>query len=1287
MVVIELIYNLAILVAFSVLSGFIDTRYERRTLTGKILQGILFGTVAVIGMLYPFVLTKGIIFDGRSVVINLATFFFGPLTGIITAGAAAIYRLYLGGGGLVMGELVIFTSFIVGYLFYRWRRKASLFYVSKSLFYVMGLIVHTLMVLYMFILPAGWVLETFYKVALTVIIFYPLITLIIGKILLDQELGRAFMDEIKGSQQLYRSTFYSIGDGVITSDKTGKITRMNETAQKLTGWTELEAIGENINKVFRLKSESAGVTVESPVDYVLKTKTIKKLDKNSLLISRDGEDIPVAETAAPVVNQDGEAIGVVIIFRDQTNERNYQNELKERERQLSTLMSNLPGMAYRCKNDPEWTMVFVSDGCFDLTGLKQDELLQNRRMSYSQIIHPDFVQYVWDEVQSSIRSNTEFRLSYKIITAAGIEKWVWEQGRGIYDFRGELLFLEGFITDITERKLAADRLQFYNERLKLISSVAGGVIGKLPVKDTVNNMLGEIINAFKVDAGLVRLITEDGLIKLANLNIPDEQIVDIIPADFGLAKVIVETGKPIAVTNTQSDQATMSVYHYNQNKFRFLSYAGAPLFAKDKIIGIVGLYTVNYERQFSAEDLDHLQIAANIIAAAIENNRLFDEVTSKKSELEGEIASRVRTERRLLESEATSELIIRSTNVVLYRLNYANHKYDYMTPVIQDLTGYSLEELNDIGFKSVVVKIESMSGKGIDSNDLEQDKSHLEREFHADYLVKKKNGEYCWLSDISHPWFDEKGILTGSIGVLTDITSRKAMERSLAEQRHKFMQLFENSPVAIILLDSQNRIMEINESFSRLFGYGIEEVRGKNPDDIIVPDDLAQDASELSRETSRGVASSKETFRVKKYGEKIFVKVAGIPVISEGEVIAIYAMYVDLTERKKSEEEIRAAKEKAEEMSRLKSHFLANMSHELRTPLIGILGFSEIMIEEAIKPEIKQMAQTINKSGSRLLETLNLILDLSRVEAGRLEMKKEQVNICQIISGSINLFSEAAAQKGLYLRQDIPEESVFIRADSKMLEQVMNNLLNNALKFTTEGGVIVTLIKHSDKISVSVADTGIGISEHDQEIIWEEFRQASEGYSRSFEGTGLGLAITKRFIEKLGGAIRVKSELHRGAEFIFEIPLESSPFITGSSAAGGDTLTEEISGSELPPVKKKVLLVEDDPVAVDLINAMLGKGFDLEYVNNGEAGIKKAKSFKYDLVLMDINLGKGISGIEVTKQLKSLPEYANVPIIAVTAFAMVGDREEFLAAGCTQYLSKPFTRRELLSVIREAMGE
>ncbi|NUN10526.1 MAG: PAS domain S-box protein [Ignavibacteriaceae bacterium] len=507
------------------------------------------------------------------------------------------------------------------------------------------------------------------------------------------------------------------------------------------------------------------------------------------------------------------------------------------------------------------------------------------------------------------------------------------------------------------------------------------------------------------------------------------------------------------------------------------------------------------------------------------------------------------------------------------------------------------------------------------------------------------------------------------------------------EEALRLLKAIEQSPISVVITDVKGTIEYVNPHFCSVSGYAADEVIGKNPKILKSGDMKREEYRKLWETISSGKEWKGEFLNRKKNGELFWEESVVAPLINQkGEITNYFAIKEDVTDKKKMVEELISSKEKAEEMSRLKSHFLANMSHELRTPLIGILGFSEIMIEEAVKPEIKQMAQTINKSGSRLLDTLNLILDLSRVEAGRLEIKKENVNVNQVITGSVILFSETAAHKGLYLNHNIPDENVFIRADSKILEQILNNLVNNAVKFTKKGGVTITLHKLDDRISVSVADTGIGISENDQKIIWEEFRQASEGYSRSFEGTGLGLTITKKFIEKLGGTISVKSEVNKGSEFIFEIPLLSSPSGTDVLAVKSDTPPEVKTLSAPPPVKKKILLVEDDPVAVDLMNAMLGRSFEIEYVNNGSDGIKKAMNRNYDLVLMDINLGKGMNGIEVTRKLREIPRYHKVPIIAVTAFAMVGDREEFLSAGCTQYLSKPFTRKELLNVIQEALS-
>ncbi len=251
----------------------------------------------------------------------------------------------------------------------------------------------------------------------------------------------------------------------------------------------------------------------------------------------------------------------------------------------------------------------------------------------------------------------------------------------------------------------------------------------------------------------------------------------------------------------------------------------------------------------------------------------------------------------------------------------------------------------------------------------------------------------------------------------------------------------------------------------------------------------------------------------------------------------------DVTMEKRAERDLIAAKEKAEEMNRLKTSFLANMSHELRTPMIGILGFTELLIEDAANEEVRQNAEIINKSGHRLMNTLNLILDLSSIEAGKLKYNASNINIVKIISEEAALFREAAEKKSLYLNVESAYPSMNLMIDERMLRQVVVNLINNGIKYTSKGGVTVRVDKDTrgDKPNaiIKVMDTGIGIAKANQSIIWEEFRQVSEGYNRKFEGPGLGLTITKNFIEKMGGEITLESDIGSGAIFTVYLPIET----------------------------------------------------------------------------------------------------------------------------------------------------
>jgi PAS domain S-box-containing protein len=254
------------------------------------------------------------------------------------------------------------------------------------------------------------------------------------------------------AQQEFETTLYSIGDGVITTDEQGRVKNLNKVAEELTGWIERDAINKPISGIFNIINEDTLKPVESPVNKVIEKGQIVGLANHALLISKDGSRIPIADSGAPIVNSEGEIVGVVLVFRDQTEERDHQMILEEQRRQLFTLLSNLPGMAYRCKCNKDWTMELVSKGCINLTGYNEDELNENKIVSYGQLIIEDDRDFVWEQVQNALNTRTNFEFEYRIRTKSNSIKWVWEKGQGIYDEEGNLIALEGFINDIDERK-------------------------------------------------------------------------------------------------------------------------------------------------------------------------------------------------------------------------------------------------------------------------------------------------------------------------------------------------------------------------------------------------------------------------------------------------------------------------------------------------------------------------------------------------------------------------------------------------------------------------------------------------------------------------------------------------------------------------------------------------------------------------------------------------------------------------------------------------------------------
>ncbi len=388
----------------------------------------------------------------------------------------------------------------------------------------------------------------------------------------------------------------------------------------------------------------------------------------------------------------------------------------------------------------------------------------------------------------------------------------------------------------------------------------------------------------------------------------------------------------------------------------------------------------------------------------------------------------------------------------------------------------------------------------------------------------------------------------------------------------------------------------------------------------------------------------------------------------------------DITLQEQMMDELIKAKEKAEEMNKIKTNFLANMSHELRTPLHGIIGFAQLLADEIEDKELKNMSDVIHKSANRLLETLNLVLNFSKIESNKVELNYSLINLEFFVGEIIDLFKPMAESKNISIRFEIKEGLTYYFTDERLLRKILNNLLNNSIKFTLKGYVEIRVDKKDDNLILKVSDTGIGIPEDKFEIIFEEFRQESEGLSRNFEGTGLGLTLTKKYIDLLKGEIFLESKIGFGTTFTIVLPNKGQRDHIDEEILSIDKVAK-ISIVPAPVIKKNILLVENDKVSSMLVRTYLKDDYNLDIVINGDLALQKAAENEYDAILMDINLGIGMTGLEATQKIKSLSKYKNVPIIAVTAFAMEKDKEEFLKFGCTHYIAKPFEKNDLLKLL------
>jgi PAS domain S-box-containing protein len=659
-------------------------------------------------------------------------------------------------------------------------------------------------------------------------------------------------------------------------------------------------------------------------------------------------------------------------------------------------------------------------------------------------------------------------------------------------------------------------------------------------------------------------------------------------------------------------------------------------------------------------------------------------IYSKKNNLIGilgitrNIEKRKKTELALKRSEEKYRELIENSLQGLYIIK--DNKIHFCNQKFANIFGYNTTE--------EVIGIDIMTLVSKNSTEVVREKVRLriegkEKIAHYNFKAIKKSGEIIEVETLSSQIF-----LDGEVaiqGTLRDVTKQQSDEELL----RKLSQAVKQSPTSIMITSLTGNIEYVNPQFIELTGYSFDEVKGKNAS-ILKSNHTSQITyKNLWQTITSGNEWNGELLNKNKNGELYWESTKIAPIKNnKGLITHFVGIKEDITEQKRIQEELIIAKEKAIEADKLKTSFLANMSHEIRTPMNAIMGFSSLLSDSSLTNDEKnEFIQLINSNSSNLLNLIDDIIDIAKIEAGQLKIVNKDFNLDETLEELFLTYKEInSRQHGekvqlVWNKEQTPPISV-INSDPHRIKQVLSNLIDNALKYTEEGQISFGYkiledfsIKNAQrKIQFYIKDTGIGIAKDKINVIFDRFRQADDSHTRIFGGTGLGLAISKNIAQLLGGDINAVSKTGKGSVFYFTLPFVERTKITKSKKS------KEISIKDIDWSNKTILIAEDVDSNFYLLKTLLKRTkINIIWVNNGEKAVKEINTNKnIDIILMDIQMPI-MNGFEATEIIKN--KFRDIPILAVTAFALEGDRDKIIQAGCDDYISKPIKSAELIAKI------
>lgn len=637
--------------------------------------------------------------------------------------------------------------------------------------------------------------------------------------------------------------------------------------------------------------------------------------------------------------------------------------------------------------------------------------------------------------------------------------------------------------------------------------------------------------------------------------------------------------------------------------------------------------------------------------------------------------ARVQAEIKKRKSEEKYKRLIEVAEDIIYETDKEGH-FIYVNPKAISISGFTSDELKGSSFLSLI----RSDYKDLALNFYRKQVVEGIENTYYEFPIVNKSGDEIWIGQNAQLIYQD-GESIGFMAFARDITQRILAQNELKSSEEKYRGILENLELGMLEVDNNGIAIKAYPWFCKLTGYEESELVGKEVDKILIDEENRQIMNDQHEKRKEGIPGVYEIELIRKDKSRVSVLVSGAPFYNDrGEKIGSIGVHWDISEKKRNEKRLQKAIATAEEALEVKQNFLANMSHEIRTPMNAIIGLSNLLSETLVDDKAREYNAAIAISARNLITIINDILDFSKIESGKFELELIPFELSGVIDYLRSLFKLKADEKSIKLEFDtqLCPQNNFI-GDETRIVQVLTNLLSNALKFTSNGSVSVVFVYKSEQLNVKVIDTGKGIDNSRIKQVFNPFRQEDEGIARKYGGTGLGLSITKSLVDLMGGEISVESKVDAGTIFTVILPLKTTKKAP-KRIRREDNLFNK--GINVPNLNIEVLLVEDNAINAFMAKSIIEKWkCTVTHVENGEEAIEALNKGSYDIVLMDVQMPI-LNGIQATHKIREDLK-STVPIIALTANAIKGEKEKCLKAGMDAYLSKPFSPIELHNLMSE----